>query len=166
MVMCPDLCLGAVVFVSGPGARSTPTRWVWAALPPPCRPRLREARPVAEVGAKMRFFGPEPWGPARDGEAVMVPSPIGELCSWCDEPILAGESGCITPYLGKDGTELQLQHRECLARTMMGSVGHQRGKCPCFGGTEEDPPGLTKREAAHVALAYLQRCSKSDLLDS
>jgi hypothetical protein len=30
----------------------------------------------------------------------------------------------------------------------IGSVGHQTCRCACFGGTEEDPPGMTKRMAA------------------
>lgn len=48
----------------------------------------------------------------------------------------------------------QLIHVECLARMVIGSIGHQLGRCPCFGGTEEDPPGLTAREAAKAALRH------------
>jgi hypothetical protein len=39
-------------------------------------------------------------------------------------------------------------HIECAVRMTIGSVGHQTCRCACFGGTEEDPPGMTKRMAA------------------
>jgi hypothetical protein len=42
-------------------------------------------------------------------------------------------------------------HHECLIRAVVGSVGHQLRRCSCYGGDEEDPPGLTKREAARLA---------------
>lgn len=42
-------------------------------------------------------------------------------------------------------------HRCCLLRSVVGSVGHIKKKCSCFGGTEEDPPGLSKYEAAQAA---------------
>lgn len=67
------------------------------------------------------------------------------LCVWCDEPILAHEHRA--PYS-------DAWHDECGLRSIIGSVGHQERRCSCFGGTEEDPPGLTRREAA-VAAALL-----------
>jgi hypothetical protein len=36
----------------------------------------------------------------------------------------------------------------------LGSVGHQKGTCSCHGGTEEDPPEMTKRQAAVAAWVY------------
>jgi len=48
-------------------------------------------------------------------------------------------------------------HPECMARSVIGSVGHQRRTCPCYGGTESDPEGMTKREAARAAVAYFRR---------
>lgn len=62
-------------------------------------------------------------------------------CTWCDEPIAEDEQ-----------TEGQ-RHIECAARSVIGSVGHLNQRCSCFGGTEEDPPGLTTREAAKAAHA-------------
>lgn len=68
------------------------------------------------------------------------------LCEFCGEEILDGERantmpGCVDA------------HRECLIRSVVGSVGHQLHKCSCYGGTEEDPPGMTKRQAAKAAVA-------------
>lgn len=42
-------------------------------------------------------------------------------------------------------------HLECAFRVVVGSVGHILRRCPCYGGTEDDPPGMTKRQAAQAA---------------
>ena len=62
-------------------------------------------------------------------------------CGHCEEPLL--------PY------ERQVDHfhLECISRMILGSVGHQLRRCPCHGGTEEDPPGVSKREAPRQAYA-------------
>jgi hypothetical protein len=36
-------------------------------------------------------------------------------------------------------------------RQLVGSISHQLKKCSCYGGDWEDPPELTKREAARLA---------------
>lgn len=80
-------------------------------------------------------------------------------CLWCGEPV-AEEDGEAEPIpcleAGPSGDHLRTawRHRECAARATLGSLGHQRGRCACHGGTEEDPPGMTRREAARAALAY------------
>ena len=40
---------------------------------------------------------------------------------------------------------------------VVGSVGHQLGRCSCFGGDEDDPPGMTVREAALAAVDLYER---------
>jgi hypothetical protein len=65
------------------------------------------------------------------------------LCAWCDEPILPG-----------DRTSMGGVHYECGLRSIIGSVGHQKKCCSCYGGNEEDPPGLTRRQAATAAALY------------
>ncbi len=72
---------------------------------------------------------------------------MGSPCIWCGESIEPGDRVRQT----NDG-QGQV-HFECLVRMIGGSVGHQRGRCHCHGGTEEDPPGLTRREAARAAEA-------------
>lgn len=64
----------------------------------------------------------------------------------------------VRPVIGSEGTSTRLIHWECAARMTVGSVGHQRGECACYGGAAEDPPGMTKREGARVAfmLAVIQ----------
>ena len=57
-------------------------------------------------------------------------------CEYCHEPLAKGE----TQF-----------HRECLVRMVAGSAAHQLGECSCFGGSREDPPGLSLRESAKLA---------------
>lgn len=100
----------------------------------------------------MKRFGPAPQ--FIDVEE-RVPVPVGEACGSCGEPIAEGDSGMIMPCLayaagGPVAGEL-VQHIECAARQALGSVGHQLQRCHCYGGTEDDPPGLSRRAAARAA---------------
>jgi hypothetical protein len=63
---------------------------------------------------------------------------------YCQEPVLPGEN-CQQPDM----------HQECAMRSILGSVAHQEKRCSCFvrDSEEGDPPGMTKREAAHAAVA-------------
>lgn len=98
------------------------------------------------------YFGTR-WGNAVDNPSLMVSAPIGMVCSHCDELIEAGDSGMWQAHIELDRPHAvgRPVHRECVIRSIVGSVGHQEGRCSCFGGTEEDPPGMTKREAARAA---------------
>lgn len=71
------------------------------------------------------------------------------LCAWCDEPILDGEK--------RAPNHRQPTHYECGLRGAIGSLGHQRKLCSCYGGTEEDPPGMTRRQAAVAAAMYFHQ---------
>jgi hypothetical protein len=91
-----------------------------------------------------------------------APVPAGERCHRCDEVIVAGDDGIITPFLADlRGTTLDVGgpsgiaafHRSCFMRGLVGSVGHQMDLCSCRGGTMEDPPGFTRRQAALLATA-------------
>jgi|SRR5215831_7111760 len=95
------------------------------------------------------YFG-TPWNP-NIAALEQVPTPIGKPCLYCHELIVAADQGIMMPVF--DVGERPV-HVECLIRMTVGSVGHQRGTCSCHGGTEEDPPGLTRREAARAAMDY------------
>jgi hypothetical protein len=67
-------------------------------------------------------------------------------CYHCGEPVLPAEHApghCPSCF-----------HLECWIRATVGSLGHQQGRCACFGGTADDPPGHTRREAARAAWDY------------
>lgn len=66
-----------------------------------------------------------------------------KTCALCCEPILETDEDV-------EGLNF-VAHLECEFRHVVGSVGHQMKHCTCFGGTEDDPPGMTKREAAKAA---------------
>ena len=74
-------------------------------------------------------------------------------CLHCGEAIGLGEVFEQRPIIGVEGASMGHIHHECAARLALGSVGHQKQRCSCYGGAEEDPPGLPKREAAKAALA-------------
>jgi hypothetical protein len=108
-----------------------------------------------------KYFGRRAWGDAVFDHRLRMPTPVGEECLHCGEPIAEGDAGIVMPCieLGEDGharAPKRAQHRECFLRTMVGSVAHQEGRCSCFGGKDEDedPPGMSKREAARAACQH------------
>ena len=70
-------------------------------------------------------------------------------CPNCGELVLPGESHPELRYM-------QNYHHECAARASIGSVGHILGQCKCYGGDWEDPPLMTRREAAKMALRMVR----------
>ena len=70
-----------------------------------------------------------------------------EVCGFCHEPLDgAGDSGMVMNMAS---------HHECAFRAIIGGLNHLKGNCSCCGGTEPpDPPGLTPREAARVAVEF------------
>lgn len=94
------------------------------------------------------------FGQMKLSEVPHVATPAKTVCLQCLEDIQPDDSGVVMPYLaGEMDGGLVAIHEECHLRSVFGSVGHQQRRCSCFGGTEEDPPGLTKREAAKAAAA-------------
>jgi hypothetical protein len=90
---------------------------------------------------KTKYFGPEH---RRKEYEIQIPVPVGEKCIRCDEAIAEGDIGSIN-------MQGYVEHYECQMRAVVGSVGHQKGLCSCYGGTEEDPRGMTRREAVIAA---------------
>ncbi len=66
-----------------------------------------------------------------------------EKCAYCAESIEANAEPVI---LGE-----QMYHAECIVRATQGSAAHMLKECTCYGGTRDDPPGKTLREAAKLA---------------
>lgn len=75
------------------------------------------------------------------------------LCNRCGEGFAPGDFG-RTDIQISDEPYCIAEHRECYLRGIYGSVGHQQQRCPCFGGTYEDPPDMTPRQAARAAVVY------------
>lgn len=102
-----------------------------------------------------KLFGPE-WAGTPAGEDLeLVPTPVGESCLWCEEPITEGESGIIQPFLAEPGWRWASTHRECHLRHLFGSVAHQTGPS-CSATACADDPALTRREAALAAVRFFE----------
>jgi hypothetical protein len=95
----------------------------------------------------MKYFGP--FTPSDEMERV--DTPVGKSCIHCDERIDPLDVGYVFP------PNDSLFHRACFMRGVLGSVAHQQHRCLCYGGTEEDDPALTTRQAAEAALEYYRR---------
>jgi hypothetical protein len=69
------------------------------------------------------------------------------LCAWCEE--------VVEPKDQHPAFCSQPMHLACGFRVVAGSVAHIEKRCGCFvpGSDENDPPKMSKREAAEYALA-------------
>ena len=79
---------------------------------------------------------------------------LEQSCQRCEEPITDKDSSIVM------GCSHALHH-ECFMRGVLGSIGHQMGRCGCHGGQLEDPFEMTQRQAAKAALDYFQATANS-----
>lgn len=106
------------------------------------------------------YFG-ERWdAPLLDGRIHQIPTPIGEQCLHCTEPIMEGDRGllrtCIRDNASLAGLadgSVEPTHLECDLRSSLGNAKHLSGGCR-YTGDCQDEPG-TMREQARAVLAYL-----------
>lgn len=77
-------------------------------------------------------------------------------CIYCEEEILTGET---PPAIFE---HVQNMHHECFLRGIFGSVGHLQKRCSCYGGTEEDPPDMTPRQAAKAAVELYRKLTQKE----
>lgn len=81
------------------------------------------------------YFG-QPWDAPFIDDAEQIPTPVGEPCLACEEPIAEGDQGVVMPYVylgpdGKPATRSVAEHRECM---LLGLLGHVAGTCFCHDG--------------------------------
>lgn len=108
-----------------------------------------------------------------------LPTPAGEPCSWCGEPVALGDSGVVIPHMGRTGGPCDAEgwggrmrpaHWACHLRSVLGGVAHQLGLCTCCGGdratAEAAAAGLTARQEALAAfhLHAALHCRDSEAL--
>lgn len=106
----------------------------------------------------MKYFGDPKF---RKEYEEQIETPVGVPCMHCDEPIEEGDTGTIQTLVHSEiGEVLRPIHYECRLRLAIGSLGHQRKLCSCYGGDKEDPEGLTRRQAAIVATHYFHLHTK------
>jgi hypothetical protein len=111
------------------------------------------------------YFGDPRW--TKDHPTIKPP--VALFCVECEERIATTDSGVIMQMTEIDPEQAKgparmitlsadqvrphsvALHEECFMRNIVGSVGHQTGRCSCFGGDFDDPPGMSKRDAAKIA---------------
>ena len=102
--------------------------------------------------------------------------PVGERCLHCHEPIAERDVGSLMPVIrrateqecqagaGEWAADIRPLHADCDIRMSVGSVAHLEGKCSCTGWpapwSEDDPPGMTRREAATAAADLFRRMTR------
>jgi hypothetical protein len=103
------------------------------------------------------WFGSS-WG-APVNEGPRVPVPVGMSCSWCAEAIETGDSGVVMPHVeepkpGVFVTRIRPLHCNCHLRSVIGPLVHVEEQCGCYTShfTDNDPPGMTRRQAADAAV--------------
>lgn len=105
----------------------------------------------------MKWFG-KAYGARYEVDTPRVPTPIGEPCLWCAEPVQAFDSGVVVGYIDTDVSMTPREvpyHYECYFRQIIGGVNHQLHLCRCRGCAGVLPPdlhGKTRREAAIAAV--------------
>lgn len=108
----------------------------------------------------IQFFG-ERWdAPQVDPPAVQVPTPVGETCLHCGEPIGGGvgDRGLLRLAIRADGAGIEPVHMECDLRMTLGGLDHLAGRCLCTGrGHEADGEAGTAREEALAVLDWWNR---------
>jgi hypothetical protein len=76
-------------------------------------------------------------------------------CENCKEELEADDDVTMMNVAGN----LKPMHRNCQLRLIIGSVAHIERRCSCFvpGSDENDPPGMTIRQAADAAAEAFRR---------
>jgi hypothetical protein len=111
------------------------------------------------------FFG-EPWPSEICQRLEPGPTPIGNPCTFCEEPIVDGDQGSWVGAIRMIESEpvpgWSPTHRECLLRQVLGGLPHMERRCQCFGGvgyTETDRAMSQREEALAVWAAFMRRQS-------
>lgn len=103
------------------------------------------------------WFG-EPWpsGVCYDDDGRLIeemrkPFPAGETCPFCEEPLdeAADDSGQAMPFHGETSAVRHI-HKECMLRSVVGSLAHLRGQCSCHGGDQGGPQVTARQDALAV----------------
>lgn len=94
-----------------------------------------------------------PLRPKKLGELPEFTNLKSKECVWCEEEVKPDENAITLPHIEQgNGISFEVLHFNCFMRTIVGSVGHQMHLCGCYGGHQDDPIGVSRREAANQAV--------------
>lgn len=102
------------------------------------------------VGA---FFG-EPWPSGVCDEGTQVPTPVGEKCALCDEPVEEKDQGSFMGIWEQSG--LAPIHRECSLRSVFGGIGHLEDHTFWCGNMHNPDGGRSYRQSSLEVWDWLQ----------
>lgn len=100
------------------------------------------------------FFGAR-WDAPMVDTAVQVPTPVGQACYVCGDPIADGDRGLVRGRIRTDGDgkpagSAMPVHAEC---DMLGVIGHLYGVCGCSGHGSTRAAGLLLLERLNAERA-------------
>ena len=106
----------------------------------------------------MNYFG-KPWDAPVTEFVDQGPTPVGELCLWCEEPIQDGDRGILLPCIGLENEQVRIrpEHLECHLRQIIGGIAHLEKRCICCGGTDDPDDHMPPHAAALAVLDYIER---------
>lgn len=109
----------------------------------------------------MKRFGPNA---ARDDDIEVIPTPVGELCFDCNEPIEDGQWGVAMPFGDTTGWREVSIHGECEFREIMGGIEHLTAPKDHPVGTCYDNSPYTRRQSAVLAFQWWREHGRMDAL--
>ncbi len=104
----------------------------------------------------IQFFGDRWDAPQVDPPATQVPTPVGQACLHCAEPIAAGDRGLLRLAVRVEGAAVEPVHMECDLRMTLGDMNHLTGQCLCAGHQAEGGVHVyaTARQEALAVLGW------------
>jgi hypothetical protein len=106
---------------------------------------------------QVKWFGTS-WQAPINEYAAHVPTPVGEACARCEEPIAADDRGVMIWHVGVAQAGYRPRHVECWVRETVGGIDHvlHHGlDGGCVGSCLSDPDWLTRREAAEFVARFV-----------
>ena len=100
------------------------------------------------------YFG-APWPSGICDDGTQVPTPVGELCINCEEPIGPDDQGSFVGVWAKGSSRQAPTHKECSLRSVLGGIEHLTAG-PHKEGTCYEGSTLTYRQSALAAWDWLQ----------
>lgn len=101
---------------------------------------------MTEDDPQVYYFGRWWDAPAFD-DAIERPTPVGETCPLCTEPIEPTDSGTWQPMTSAIG---QPVHIECWLRQGLGSPAHVERRCSCTGVPEPEDDRTWREQGREV----------------
>lgn len=97
------------------------------------------------------YFG-QPWPSGICDDGVQVPTPTGEDCALCDEPIAFDHQGSFIGTMHG----LAPVHKECSLRSVLGGIGHLQNHLVWCSEKHDPDAGFSYRQSALKVWDWVQ----------